>query len=71
MGQIAGPNEYSSATGIPVDWLVKQAKAGRLPSLKIGRQFIFNVEAVTRAIAEMAAGSSGQQLAGREASHVG
>jgi hypothetical protein len=41
--------------GVTRDWLLQEAKAGRLPHLRIGRRLIFNVDAVTEAIASRAA----------------
>lgn len=40
---------------IPVVWLKKEAEDGRLPHLKVGRQLLFNMRAVERALAERAA----------------
>lgn len=34
--------------GLPVSYMRDEAKAGRVPHLKIGRQYRFNLEAVER-----------------------
>jgi hypothetical protein len=50
---------YPAADHFQVDdrWLRAQALAGRVPCLKVGRRFLFSVEALGRALAEMAATS--------------
>jgi hypothetical protein len=45
--------------GVPVTWLRAEAEAGRVPHLKIGRRFMFNVEAVERHLVDRAAKSAG------------
>jgi hypothetical protein len=40
---------------VPVEWLRKEAEAGRVPCLRVGRRLMFNVAAVTRALTERAA----------------
>lgn len=39
---------------LPVSWLKAEANAGRIPGLRVGRRWLFNVSAVERAIARMA-----------------
>ena len=48
---------------LPAGWLKSQAAAGRLPCLRVGRKLRFNVAAVEKALADMAAER-------REAEHV-
>lgn len=36
--------------GVPESWLRAEAKAGRVPSLKVGRRLVFNPELVKRAL---------------------
>lgn len=45
----------SRQLNLPKKWLEDEAKAGRIPSLTVGRQRRFNVEAVENALAERAA----------------
>ena len=40
---------------LPHEWLMAEAKAGRIPCMQIGTQFRFNVKAVKAALAEQAA----------------
>ena len=40
---------------LPCEWLKAEANAGRLPCLRIGNRFRFNVDAVKSALAEQAA----------------
>ncbi len=47
----------SRKLGLPVSWLKQEAKAGRLPCLKVGRRFLFNLSAVETALSERAAAS--------------
>ena len=44
--------ELSNALGLPLAWLKAEAKAGRIPSLQVGRRHLFNAEAVRRELAE-------------------
>ena len=37
---------------LPHEWLMVEAKAGRIPCLRVGNRFRFNVEAVKAALAE-------------------
>lgn len=41
--------------GIDPRWLKQQAKAGKLPHLKVGRRMLFNPVAVAEVLARMAA----------------
>lgn len=43
----------SGKTGLPLAWLRREAKAGRIPSLRVGRRMLFDSEAVTVALADM------------------
>lgn len=45
--------------GLSKAWLKAEAVAGRIPSLKAGHQRIFNLDAVTQAIAKQAATATG------------
>ena len=40
---------------LPAAWLMAEAKAGRIPSLRAGRRTLFNPEAVERVLLERAA----------------
>ena len=51
--------------GLPLAWLKAEAKAGRLPSLKVGRRQLFDTESVRRALADRAGTSTD-----KEANHV-
>lgn len=42
----------ASRLGVPRDWLRKEAAAGRVPVLRVGRRLLFDIEAVHRALAE-------------------
>jgi len=41
---------------VPRDWLASEAAAGRLPALPAGNTFIFELEALTEALAARARG---------------
>ena len=55
---------------LPHDWLMAEAKAGRIPCLRIGNRFRFNVEAVKSALAEQAATATIANKTGEEAAHA-
>lgn len=40
---------------LPRQWLAREADAGRVPCLRVGRQRLFNLNAVRAALAERAA----------------
>ena len=48
---------------LPAAWLKSQAAAGRLPCLRVGRKVRFNVAAVEKTLAEMAAERRGAEHA--------
>lgn len=48
---------------IPTDWILKEARAGRIPSLQIGRKRLFNVDAVRARLAERAAAGEPERAA--------
>jgi len=41
-------------------WLKREARAGRIPSLKAGARYLFNPGAVIKALSEQAANSQGR-----------
>lgn len=43
-------------TRLPASWLKAEARRGRLPCLRVGKQYLFNIDAVRRALAERAKG---------------
>ncbi len=48
--------EHAAARlGVPVAWLRREAEAGTVPSLRVGRRLLFDVEAVAEALRERAA----------------
>ena len=40
---------------LPREWLRAEAKAGRIPCLRVGRKLLFNPEAVEKSLAKRAA----------------
>ncbi len=40
--------------GVPASWLLRQAKDGKLPMLKMGQRRLFDVDAVRRELLDMA-----------------
>ena len=44
-------------TGLPREWLRREALGGRIPCLRVGRKLLFNAAAVEAALAERAANS--------------
>lgn len=45
--------------GVPAAWLREEAKAGRLPHLRVGRRLLFNPEVLELALIERARESKG------------
>jgi excisionase family DNA binding protein len=74
MGQLIGFNRLAwrlRHLGITRDWLREEAKAGRLPSLRIGRTMLFNFDAVVEVIARRAAAGEAPAQQPEEVGHVG
>jgi hypothetical protein len=46
----------AKALALPASWLKAEAEAGRIPSLRAGRQRLFNVDAVRQVLLRRAAG---------------
>jgi excisionase family DNA binding protein len=55
MDEVLSAHQLAERLQLPLDWIKSQAKAGRLPHLKIGRRRLFNPDAVRKALARMAA----------------
>jgi hypothetical protein len=51
-----GLHGLARRVGLPAGWLREQALAGRLPCLRVGRRLLFDLAAVQRALAALAAG---------------
>lgn len=51
-----GPLELASKLGLPPSWVKTEAKAGRIPSLRVGRRRLFDLAAVRAALAERMTG---------------
>lgn len=47
--------ELSRHLRLPISWLHEEARAGRIPSLRVGCKRLYNTAAVERALAERAA----------------
>ena len=45
-------NELADRTGLPAAWLKRDAEAGRIPSISVGRRRFFDLVAVLKALAE-------------------
>lgn len=54
--------DLAKALNLPEAWLKAEADAGTIPHLKIGKRYRFNLEAVTRTLAERAA--DGREVCG-------
>lgn len=62
-------HELAEVLRLPADRLKGMAREGTIPCLRIGRHFLFNIDAVRAALAEMAAKSRATP-AGEEATHA-
>ena len=47
--------ELADLTGLPVQWLQREADAGRIPHIRAGRRRFFNVALAVQAISESSA----------------
>ena len=56
--------ELSRHLRLPFSWLLQETKAGRIPSLRAGRRWLFSIEAVKRVLAERAAAGAGSSKEG-------
>lgn len=45
----------ATTLGIPISWLKREAEAGRVPCLRAGRRFLFDIEAVAKTLSERSA----------------
>jgi len=54
-GQLATVRQVAERLNVPVKWLSDEARAGRVPHIKIGRRRMFSVEAVRTALLSRAA----------------
>jgi hypothetical protein len=50
-------NQLAIRTSWPAEWLREQAAAGKIPCLRVGNKLLFNLLAVEKAVADMAATS--------------
>jgi excisionase family DNA binding protein len=50
-------NRLAARLRLPRDWVRREAMAGRLPCLRVGKKLLFNLAAVEQALADRAARS--------------
>lgn len=48
--------KLSDRTGLPISWLKREADAGRLPYIRVGRARMFDPAAVLKAVADRQGG---------------
>jgi len=53
-GNLIDIQELAKATGLPVSWLKKGTKDGRIPGLRVGMRVLYNLDAVRSAVAKAA-----------------
>jgi hypothetical protein len=46
--------------GLSLAWLKREAEAGRIPSLRVGKRLLFSADAVERALIQRAAGRTAE-----------
>lgn len=51
-------SETGTTLGVPIAWLKREADAGRVPCLRAGRRYLFDVVVVADVLAERAAAES-------------
>lgn len=52
--QFVSITEASRRFGVPITWLKAEVEAGRIPSLRVGRRLLFNLESVEQALLDRA-----------------
>lgn len=57
-------HEIARELGLPLSWLKQQAREGKIPSLRTGKKYWFELSAVKDALAEMAAEGRGSNESG-------
>jgi excisionase family DNA binding protein len=55
--------ELAQVLKLPEHWVKAEADAGRLPHLRIGKRYLFNLNAVVAVLAERAASGRGVESA--------
>ena len=58
MDDLVTIRELSDRLSVPIEWLMKQVRAGRLPHLKAGRQILLSFGVAKSALAKMAAAAA-------------
>ena len=61
MAALVNLNRLAAELRLPRDWLRREAKAGRLPCLRVGRRLVFNLAAVEQVLADRAANPADQK----------
>jgi hypothetical protein len=61
MAALVNLNRLAAELRLPRDWLRREARAGRLPCLRVGRRLVFNLAAVEQALADRAANPADQK----------
>lgn len=54
-------SKTATTLGVPIAWLKREADAGRVPCLRAGRRFLFDLEMVANALAEKASSATSQE----------
>lgn len=70
MPEVLNVHELSERLRLPVEWIKTQARAGKLPHLRVGRTTLYNPVAVTAVLAEMAAQFPGPPLNSEALAHA-
>jgi hypothetical protein len=54
--------QVAAQLGLPLSWVQAEARAGRLPHLKVGRSLFFDLDVVRTALRERAADNSANRV---------
>ncbi len=60
--------QAASRLGVPTPWLITEVKEGRLPSLRVGRRWLVNLEMLEEALLKRARESNGEPKKEKESS---
>lgn len=51
-GTLLTADELAEILGVPTGWIYRQSRAGRIPTVKLGRYYRYRLEAIERWIVE-------------------
>ncbi len=62
--------QAASRLGVPTPWLIAEVKEGRLPSLRVGKRWLVNLEMLEEALLKRARESNGEPKKEKSSVHI-